>query len=318
MSEELEHKLDAELEEAKATGEDSVAPDAVTPAGGAVKARKGDVKKKVDPKADNVEDDVKTPQGSNDVGLKEEADEEIAEGTIFESIFEGVDLSEEFKTKVEAVFEAAVHEKAEALREELEAKMDADLQEQVNLVTEELVEKVDSYLDYVAEQWVAKNEVAIESALKVEVAESLLSNLKNLVVEHNMEISEEEINLAAEAEAKLEEQMEKYNELVESNIALKEEKEALARQVAFTEISEGLTATQSDKLNVLSEGLTFDDADEFKNKLSALKESYFTESVVSTDETELLEEEVEETATKVVMEESIARYAEALSKINKK
>lgn len=317
MSEELENKLGTELDEAKATGEDSFAADATTPAGGAVKKRKADLNKTVDAKADTLEKSVKTPQGSNDVGLKE-GSEEIAEGTIFAKIFEGVDLSEEFKTKVEAVFEAAVHEKAMALREELEEQFNSDLDEQVALATNELTEKVDAYLDYVAEQWMEQNAVAIESALKVEVAESLLSSLKTLVVEHNLEISEEEVNLVAEVEAKLEEQTDKYNSLVETVIALKEEKEALARKVAFSEISEGLTDTQADKLNVLSEGLTFDDAVEYKNKLSALKENYFTESVVATDETELLEEEAEEAGTKVYMDESVARYAQALSKLNKK
>lgn len=319
MSEELENKLDAKLEEAKATGEDSYAADATTPAGGAVKKRKADLNKSVDPNADKIEKTVKTPQGSNNEGLKEESDENIAEGTVFEKIFEGVDLSEEFKTKVEAVFEAAVHEKASAIREELEAKFEADLEEQVAAATNDLIEKVDGYLDFVAEQWMEKNEVAIESALKVEVAESLLSTLKTLVVEHNMDISEEEVNRVAEIEAQLEEKDAKYNEMVESFIALKEKKAELERKVTFAQIAEGLTDTQADKLSVLAEGITFETADEYATKLTAIKESYFTESVVTTDETEFLEEEVEEVKTaSVEINESVARYAEAMSRLAKK
>ena len=131
MSEELEKNLD--LDEAKATGEDSVAADPVTPAGGAVKKRKGDVKKAADPKADNIEDDVKTPQGSNDEGLKEAV----------ERLFEGTELSEDFKTQTVAIFEAAVQEKVVAERATLEEKFESDLQEQVDASVDELVEKVD-------------------------------------------------------------------------------------------------------------------------------------------------------------------------------
>lgn len=320
MSEELENKLDAELEEAKATGEDSVAADATTPAGGAAKKRKGDVNKSVDPKADNIEKTVKTPQGSNDEGLKEEAEEEnIAEGTVFESIFEGMDLSEDFKTKTVAIFEAAVHEKTLAVRSELEEQFEKDLAEGIETATAELVEKVDSYLDYVAEQWMEQNEVAIEASIKIEVAESLLNSLKGLVESHNLEINQEEIDRVAEVEARLAEQEEKYNAKVEELLAIREEKETLEREVAFNQIAEGLTDTQADKLSVLAEGITFDDAQEYVEKLSAIKEAYFTESVVTTDETELLEEEVEdESETKVVIDESVARYAAALSRFGKK
>ena len=308
MSEELENKLD----EAKATGEDSVAADAVTPEGGAVKARKGDVKKKVDPKADNVEDDVKTPQGSNDTGLKEES--------AFDKIFEGEELSEDFKTKTVAIFEAAIHEKVEGLRAELEEQFNNDLEEQVAQATSELVEKVDSYLDYVVEQWVEDNEVAIEASIKVEVAESLLDSLKGLVEQHNLNINQEEVDALAAMEEKLEESNTKYNELVESMITLKEEKSSLERQFTFDEIAEGLTDTQAEKFAVLSEGVSFESAEEFKRKLEAIKESYFSESVeVTADETELLEEEEEvETVATKHLDESVAVYASALGRLARK
>ena len=318
MSEELENKLDAQLDEAKATGDDSVAADAVAPAGGAIKKRKGDVKKSVDPNADNVEDDVKTPQGTNDTGLKEE-DENIAEGTAFEAIFEGMDLSDEFKTKTVAVFEAAIHEKTLNIRDELEEQFEASLEEAKAESHAELTEKLDAYLDYIAEQWMEQNEVAVESSIKIEVAESLLGSLKGLVESHNLEIDQEEIDRVAEVEARLAEQEEKYNSKVEELIAIKEEKETLMRDVAFREISEGLTDTQIDRLDILAEGITFDNVESYKDKLSAIKESYFTESVSSSDDAEVLEEEVETEgeSTAVVIDESIARYAEALSRFSK-
>lgn len=308
MSEELEHKLeDADIVEMKADGEDSESADAVAPAGGAVKKRKADLKKTADAKADKVAEEV--------------VEEEVSEETTFEKIFEGVDLSEEFKTKVEAVFEAVVHEKTTAVRAELEEKFEADLEEQVATATDELVEKIDSYLDYVAEQWLEKNEVAIESSLKVEVAESLFSSLKSLVVEHNIEISEDAVDRVAEIEEKLEEQEAKYNEVIESLISIKEEKADLERAITFADVSEGLTDTQAEKLKTLAEGITFESSDEYKAKLVAVKDNYFTESTVRTDETEFLEEAVEEEAATQkteIADESMTRLAESMSRYIKK
>jgi hypothetical protein len=309
MSGELENKLD----EAKATGEDSVAADPVTPTGGEVKKRKGDVKKKVDPKADEVEDDVKTPQGDHDVGMSEETDTPA-----FESIFEDEDLSEEFKTKAEAVFEAAVHEKVLAEKATLEEQYQTELEEAKEQFAEELVEKVDGYLDYVVEKWMQENEVQIESSIKVEVAESLLDSLKGLVEDHNLDVSDEQVDAVAELENRLEEQENKYNETIETLVALKEEKESLEREIALAEISEDLTDTEADKLSTLVEGISFENLEDYKSKVEAIKESYFTESVTSeNDDTEYLEEETEESDSAKSLDENVTRYAQALSRLAK-
>lgn len=309
MSEELEKKLDAELEEAKATGEDSIAADAVTPEGGAPKKRKAD-KATAAEKAEKVAEEAEA---------SEEA--EISETTVA-SLFSGEDLSEEFKTKVEAVFEAAVHEKELALREELEEKFASDLEEEVAKATDELIEKVDSYLDYVIEQWMEQNEVAVESAIKVEVAESLLNSLKGLVEEHNLEIDDEQVDAVAELESRLSESEEKYNATVAEMIAIKEGKEALEREIALKTISESLTDTQADKLALLAEGISFKTTDDFKAKVEAIKESYFAEAVETpADETEYLEEETLEETTKVdplAVDTSVSRYAAALDRLAKK
>tara|TARA_R110000772_G_scaffold68992_5_gene152685 strand:- start:429 stop:1349 length:921 start_codon:yes stop_codon:yes gene_type:complete len=302
MSEELEKNLD--LDEAKATGEDSVAADAVTPAGGAVKKRKGDVKKSADPKADNIEDDVKTPQGSNDTGLKEAV----------ERLFEGTDLSEDFKTQTVAIFEAAVQEKVLAERTTLEEKFESDLQEQVNASVDELVEKVDQYLDYVVESWMEDNKVSVESNIKVEVAESLLTSIKGLVIEHNMEISDEQVDVVADLEAKLEESATKYNDIVEQMIEVREAKEQADLAIAFKTISEDLTDTQAEKLRVLSEGVSYESVEEYSTKVEAIKANYFVESApVQEDETDLLQEETAEEA-KPAIDPSMARYAESLGR----
>lgn len=321
---ELEKNLDLELDEAKATGEDSASADPVTPAGGSPKGknRKADKNQSVDPKADNIEDTVKTPQGSNDEGMKEEveAEAEFDLAEAFAGLFEGTDLSEDFKTKVEAVFEAAVHEKVIAEKTALEEKFENDLQEQVDTAIEDLVEKVDQYLDYVIEGWMEDNKVEIESNIKVEVAESLLGGIKSLVSEHNLEIDEETIDRVAEAEEKLEESTAKYNEVVEELMAIKEEKQQLEIQKSFKDIAEGLTDTQTEKLATLAEGVTFETVEDYATKVSAIKDSYFTESVATPeDATELLEEEVEEEkqAPSIAVDPAVAAYAQSLGRFAK-
>jgi len=313
---ELDQNL--ELDEAKATGEDSANMDPVTPAGGSPKGknRKADKNQSVDPKADNIEDTVKTPQGSNDVGMKEEAEFDLAEA--FTGLFEGTDLSEEFKTKVQGVFEAAVHERVTSEKAALEEQFEADLQEQVEVAVDELVEKVDQYLDYVIEGWMEENKVAIESNIKVEVAESLLGGIKSLVSEHNLEIDEETVDHVAEMEEKLEEQTSKYNEIVEEMMALKEEKRQLEVERSFREIAEGLTDTQVEKLATLAEGISFESVEDYATKVSAIKDGYFTEAVAPVeDATELLEEVVEETESKVAVDPAIAAYAASLGRLAK-
>lgn len=293
------------LDEAKATGEDSVAADAVTPAGGTNKKRPLD--KKVSDEPGNIGTVVNTPQGTNNVGLKEAV----------ERLFEGADLSEEFKDKAIAVFEAAVHEKVLAETAMLEEKFESDLQEQIDVAVEELVEKVDAYLDYVVENWMDDNKIQIESNIKVEVAESLLAGIKGLVTEHNLEIDEEKIDVVATLEAKLEESTLKYNELVEQIIEVRESKQKSDLEIAFKNVSEELTDTQAEKLRVLSEGVSFETVEDYSKKLLAIRDNYFTEATtVAKDETDLLQEEVIAEAKAPISLENpmIARYADALGR----
>jgi len=300
--------LDLDLEEAKGTGEDSESADPVTPEGGndkskAKKKGKGEV-------ADNVEDDVKTPQGTNDAGLKEAV----------ERLFEGSEFSEDFKTSAVAVFEASVHEKVLAETATLEEKFESDLQEQVEKSVEEIVEKVDQYLDYVIENWMDDNQVAVESNIKVEVAESLLGSIKGLVSEHNLEIDQETVDHNAELEVALEEAQVKYNELAEEMMAIKEAKKEADLEVAFKNVSEELTDTQAEKLRVLSEGISYESTEDYSKKLEAIKDNYFVESapapVAEEESTDLLQEETAEEAQPAI-DPSMASYAESLSRFVK-
>ena len=299
--------LDLDLEEAKSTGEDSESADAVTPEGGQDKKRKADKKGKDEVAKDS---DVKTPEGTNDAGLKEAV----------ERLFEGTDLSEDFKTSAVAVFEAAVHEKVLAETATLEEKFESDLQEQVETSVEEIVEKVDQYLDYVIENWMDDNQVAVESNIKVEVAESLLGSIKGLVSEHNLEIDQETVDHNAELEVALEESQVKYNELVEEMMAIKEAKKEADLEAAFKTVSEELTDTQAEKLRVLSEGISYESTEDYSKKLEAIKDNYFVESapapVAEEESNDLLQEETAENA-QPVLDPSIASYAESLNRFSK-
>jgi hypothetical protein len=304
MSTKLDQNLD--LDEAKATGEDSVAADAVTPAGGTNKKRPLD-KTNAKDEPGNIGTVVKTPQGTNNAGLHEAV----------ARLFAGADLSEEFKDKTIAIFEAAVQEKVLAETAMLEEKFESDLQEQIDVAVEELVEKVDAYLDYVVENWMDDNKVQIESNIKVEVAESLLAGIKGLVSDHNMEINEEQIDVVATLEAELEESNSKYNELVEQLIEARESQQKSDLEIAFKDISEKLTDTQAEKLRVLSEGVSFETVEDYSKKLIAIRDNYFTEATtVANDETDLLQEEVvsEAKATTSLENPMIARYADALGR----
>lgn len=299
-------KLDNELDEAKATGVNANSADAVVPAGGAPKNRNGDLKKQVDPKADEIEDDVKTPQGSNNAGVHESVD-------AIEGIFEGVELSEELKSKTVAIFEASVNEKVSTIREALET----EFAEKTEAAISEMVEKLDGYLDYVVEQWVEENAVAIESSIKVEVAESFMNDLKSLINEHNLDIEQETVDIVSESKEALEEATDKYNEAIHEILALREQNESLAREISFRELSEGLTDTQVAKLRTLSEDISFDGNDEYATKISAIREQFFAEAVASaTDETEFLEEEVK-TEVKESLDTAMSAYASALNRFAK-
>jgi hypothetical protein len=300
-------QVDLDLEEAKETGTDANSADPVTPEGGQDKKRKSDKKDKGEVAAKS---DTKTPEGTNTGG--------IAEG--IERLFDGSDLSEDFKTSAVAVFEAAVHEKVLAETATLEEKFESDLQEQVEKSVEEIVEKVDQYLDYVIENWMEDNQVAVESNIKVEVAESILESVKGLVSEHNLEIDQETIDHNAELEVALEESKVKYNELVEEMMAIKEAKKQADLEATFKTVSEELTDTQAEKLRVLSEGITFESTEDYSKKLEAIKDNYFVESapapVAEEESNDLLQEETAE-EVQPVLDPSIASYAESLNRFSK-
>lgn len=316
----------SELEE-KFVSDDQVSevPDPVTPEGGEIKKKKADVKKAVDPKADTVENPPMAAE-SEEAPEAEVIEEEVIEvEESIASMFEGMDLSEDFKSKVTLVFEAAVNEATKSRVEEatvaLEEEFETKLTESVNEAMEGIVENLDSYLDYVVNEWIEENRVAIESGIKVEMAESLMDGLKGLFAEHNIDIDDEKVDVVAGLEEQVEDLQAKTNEAINENIELAKEISALKAEKVFEEISEGLTVSQKERLKVLSEKLENDDLEAYASDLGTLKESFFKTAkaqVISENADEEDEIITEETEVKKPVSEysSVAAIVEALN--NKK
>lgn len=272
--------------------------DVVTPEGGAAKKRKADMNKKVDPKADSVKESEENDEDQVDDEEEMEDDEEMEEGKYkkdmkesFAALFEGTDLSEDFKERATLVFEAAVNEaaaeKAKNVSESLEEEFEGRLTESVNEAMEDIVENLDSYLDYIVTEWMEENAVAIESGVKVEMAETFMDGLKELFAEHNVEVDEESIDVVSGLEDKLSESEEKANSAIAKTIELTEEVNSLKAEKVFDEVCEDLTTSQRERMRILSEKLDDADLDSFKTDLSTLKESFFKkEAPVVTEEVE--------------------------------
>jgi len=285
-------------------------------AGGAIAKKKADVKKSADPKAEKV--DAVTP-GQGAVKEEAEADSEVVVEEVVEieesiqAMFEGMDLSEDFKSKVTLVFEAAVNEaataKAEAVIAEKTEALETEMKESVDSAVESIVANLDSYLDYVVEEWMKENELAIETGVKVEMAESLMDGLKSLFEEHNIDVSEETVDVVAGLEEEVEELKAATNAAINENVTLAKEIASLKAEHVFNEMTEDLTITQRERLKVLSEKLDISDMEEYKSDLNTLKESFFAGKKV-------IAEEVEEEQEIITEETEVKRPASEHSSIN--
>ena len=224
-----------------------------------------------------------TPEVTDEVVEEVAEVEETVEETVEEydmeedvnALLGGEDLSEEFKEKAKTIFEVAINAKVASIREQIQQEHDAKLAEQVVEAKAELAERVDSYLEYVADEWFQENALAVEQGLKTEMTESFLEGMKSLFEEHYVSIPEEKYDVLHSMVDKLDDMETKLNEQIEKNIGLNKR---LAESVAdgiLESVSDGLAATQKEKLASLSESVEFESEAEYREKLETLKESYF-------------------------------------------
>jgi len=253
-----------------------------------------------------------------EVELEEE--EVVAEADTYSEELEALveseaTLSDEFKAKTAVIFEAALKSKLSEEVERIEASYEEQLAEETAVQKSELVEKVDSYLNYVVEQWMEDNKVAIQTGLRAEIAENFMSGLKNLFVESYIDVPESKVDLVDDLADQVEELEEALNKTTADAISLSEEVESLKRAAIVAEAASELADTQKEKFYSLVEGVDFEDAEQFASKVATIKESFFAKTTV-----EIEEDLTEETDGDVMSEEvapSMEHYLSAMRKINR-
>ena len=256
-----------------------------------------------------VEEDV--------VEAEETVEETVAEYDMEEDVnalLGGEELSEEFKAKAKTIFEAAISAKVAAVKEEIQSEFDAKLAEEVETAKASLAERVDSYLEYVADEWFAENQLAVEAGLKTEMTESFLEGMKSLFEEHYVSIPEEKYDVLHNMVDKLDDMETKLNEQIEKNIGLNKRLGESIADGILENVSEGLAATQKEKLASLAEGVEFESDEEYREKLETLKESYFPAKGASSSKSETLSEGVDNSGAESVSN-SMAAYLNTLSRI---
>ena len=229
-------------------------------------------------------------------------------------ISEEATLSDGFKEKAGTIFEAAIKSKLAEEIDRLEEKYNEELAEEIESTKSDLVEKVDNYLNYVVEQWMEDNKVAIESGLRTEIAEKFMNSLKDLFTESYIEVPESKVDLVDELAAEVEELEEAHNTAVAHSLAMQEELEVLKRDAIIREAAEGLAATQVEKLKKLAEDVDFEDAETFAQKVETIKESYFTKK--ATESADIVEED-DDGETVVEASGAMAQYLSAIQRQKK-
>ena len=191
------------------------------------------------------------------------------------AIFGSNDLSEEFKSQVQTVFEAAVVSKINEELESLEESFNIKLDESTDEIVDTVTEKVDSYLGYVVEEWMQENELAVERGIKAEITEEFIGGLKQLFEDHYIDVPEEKVDVVDSLADRVEDLESKLNESIETNINLSATVKEFQKDEVVSELSDQLTDIQSEKLRGLSEGVGFEDVDQYKEALGTIKENYF-------------------------------------------
>lgn len=246
---------------------------------------------------------------------KEKAKEKMKED--IDALLSGENLSEEFVQKASTIFEAAVIARAEEVAAEVEAELTEQFQAAVEEIKEDLANKVDDYLNYMVEEWMKENELAIEKGLRAEIVEDFIGGLRDLFAEHYIDIPAEKVDVVSELADKVEELEDSLNEQIARGIELTKELNEQKKNEAIYTACEGLTQTQVEKLKSLAENVEYTTEEEFAAKLSTLKESYFKADVKVADTTALDDEvQIEEDGAKKVsgtVDPLVEQYARTIS-----
>ena len=260
-----------------------------------------DATKKVSKVSDQVNKDAKDgslPKDQKPSGMKEEeaeveGEEEIAEtkeetsemnidlsDDVKALVSTDADLSEEFKEKAATIFETAVKTRIQEQVKVLESQYEEKLSKETETVKEAMVEKVDSYLNYVVEEWMKENELAVERGIRTEIAEDFITGLKSLFKEHYIDVPEEKYNVLEDLTNQSKDLEAKLNEQIEKNVNLSKEVSEFHKKQAILEVTADLAETEKEKFVSMAENVEYDSAEKFREKLETIKESYFPKNKI--------------------------------------
>ena len=294
----------------------------------AMKAEETEVEEEViEEETEEEEDHEGGEEGAEEGGEEAAEEEEVVEEEIeaefdieedVNALLAGEELSEEFQEKARTIFETAIKSKVGEIKEQLQSAYEQALVEEVEEIKSGLTERLDAYLEYVADEWIQENALAVEHGLKTEMTESFLSGMKQLFVDHYVTVPEDRYDVIESMVDKLDEMEEKLNEQIEKNIALNRKLAESATDVIFAEVSEGLAATQKEKLASLAENVEFESEADYREKLVTLRDSYFPKNAgTQRNNSENLSEGVSyEQAPNVPAH--MAAYLQTLDRVSKK
>ena len=270
-------------------------------------------------------DDAKPEGDSTAIGKKKKKIKismpEINVKEDIDALVEGEELSEDFKSKASTIFEAAVHQKvmeiAASKVEDMEKEYQSELQEEIVSFRDELTDKVDGYLNYVVEEWMKENELALESSLRSEITEEFMGGLKDLFKEHYIEVPEEKVDIVENLFDKVEDLEGQLNDKVQENIKVKNELNEYRKDKILEEVCDDLADTQAEKMKSLVEGVSYeDDSEKFEEKVKTIKENYFPETIKQDDNVEQLDSssEVSEKSEEPKMNHIMEAYSKAIAR----
>jgi len=267
---------------------------------------------------DETEEEVVAEVADEHEEVEEEVEEEFDIEEDVNALLAGEELSEEFQEKARTIFEAAIKSKVAEIKEQIQSQYQEQLLEEVVAIKSELIDRVDAYLEYVADEWVQENALAVEHGLKTEMTESFLTGMKSLFEDHYVSIPEDRYDVIESMVDKLDEMEEKLNEQIQRNVALNRRLAESVADVIFADVAEGLALSQKDKLASLAENVEFESEETYREKLVTLKNSYFSNTATSAQRevAEEISESVEQSTGQIspLMES----YLSVLSRTSKK
>ena len=276
------------------------------------------VKEETEEDEDDLVDEEEVDEEEVDSTDEEEVEEEFSIEEDVNALLAGEDLSEEFQEKARTIFETAIKSKVAEIKESLQSSYEQALVEEIEVIKEGLIDRVDAYLEYVADEWVAENALAVEHGLKTEMTESFLQGMKGLFEDHYVSIPEDRYDVIESMVDKLDEMEGKLNEQIERNVALNRRLSESVADVIFADVVEGLALSQKDKLASLAENVEFDGEANYREKLVTLRESYFPSyTSAQRDNSETLSESTDYQSQQPQVSGRMESYLQTLGRVAK-